>query len=90
MDKIDFNKGMGKIKKRVKKDRIENEKEDNFKCRTINEKICPLMSDAKYQVACTPQCKIHRADKKGFECLFSELASISWNLKNKNKYTNKN
>jgi len=80
MDKIDFNKGMGKIKKRARKDRIEDEKGDGFKCRTINEKLCPFMSNAKYQVACTPQCKIYRANKKGFECRLVELSAISYSL----------
>ncbi|MCK5466842.1 hypothetical protein KAI56_05110 [Candidatus Parcubacteria bacterium] len=89
MDKIDFNKGMGKIKKRVKKDRTENEKEGSFKCQTINEKLCPFMSNAKYQVACTPQCKIYRASKKGFECRFAELSSISYSLNEILKYFSK-
>lgn len=85
MDKIDFNKGMGKIKKRVKKNRIEDKKEDDFKCRTISEKLCPFMSNAKYQVACTSQCKIYRADKGEYGCAFSELTSISWSLSGKKK-----
>jgi len=80
-----FEKKAKTLKERVRKDEIENEKRDSSKRRTINGKICPFMSTLNKQVACTPQCKIHRANKKGYECSLSELASISWNLKNKNK-----
>jgi len=76
----------GEIEKKVKnlgekveKDRTENEK-NGFKRQTVTEKICPFMSSPNEQVACTPQCKIHRADKKGFECIFSELVPISFNM----------
>jgi len=88
MNKIDFNKGMGKIKKRVKKDRTESEKEDGSKCRTINKKICPFMSSPDEQVACTSQCRIYREDKGEYGCAFSELTSISWSLSGKKKKRN--
>ena len=84
MEKIDFNKGMGEIKKRVKKSGVKNEEKDNFKCQTINEKICPFMSALNADRECTSQCKLYRANKKGYECPFSELSCISYNLKNKN------
>ena len=78
--KNNLEKKMKDLGKRTTKDRIENKKNDGFKCQTINEKLCPFMSDAKYQVACTPQCKIYRASKKGFECRFAELSPISYSL----------
>lgn len=74
-----FEKKAAELKDKVSKNQNSSEK---LEYQTINEKICPFMSDSRGQIACTPQCKIQRADKKGFECIFSELAPISWNLKN--------
>ena len=51
----------------------------------ITEKICPFMSSLNSQVPCTPQCKLYRAGKKGYECHFMELQSISFNGRMKNK-----
>ena len=78
--KCDLEKKMQDLGKRVKKNKIRNEetgKENKKIC--IKEKICPFMSTPDEEIACTPQCKIHRADKKGFECIFSELVPISFN-----------
>ena len=86
--KNNLEKKMKDMGKRTAKDRIENKEKDGFKCRTINEKLCPFMSNAKYQVACTPQCKIYRADKGEYGCAFSELTSISWGLNGKKKKKN--
>ena len=86
--KSELEKKMKDLGKRTAKDRIENEEKDDLKCRTINEKLCPFMSNAKYQVACTPQCKIYRADKGEYGCAFSELTSISWGLNGKKKKKN--
>ena len=86
MEKVDYKKGMEKIKKRAKKSGMGNKEENSLECRTINEKLCPFMSNAKYQVACTPQCKIYRANKKGFECRLVELSAISYSLNEILKY----
>lgn len=51
----------------------------------IQEKICPFMSSLNQQVACTPQCKLYRAERKGYECHFMELQSISWSLRQNKK-----
>ena len=77
--KCGLEKKVKDLGKKVEKNRTENEK-DGFKHQTVNGKICPFMSNAKYQVACTPQCKIYRASKKGFECRFAELSPISYSL----------
>ena len=79
--KKQFNKKAADLKKEVRKNKMDNEEKDDFKCRTINEKLCPLMSNAKYQVACTPQCKLYRAGVKKYECYFMALETISWNTK---------
>ena len=84
-----FKKRAANLKEEVKKNRTTEKKNRGNGKRYINEKLCPFMTSPDEQVACTPQCKIHRADKKGFECMFSELASISWSLKDKNKYYKK-
>ena len=90
MEKINYKKRMEKIGKRTAKDRIENEEKDDFKCQTINEKLCPFMSDGHCEVACSPQCKLYRADKKGYECYFMVLQSISWFLKKQNEEQEEN
>jgi len=48
----------------------------------INEKICPFsMSHPDGPKPCTPQCILYRPKKRGYECYFMELQSISWFLK---------
>lgn len=60
-------------------------------------KICPFQSNGEEEVACSPRCMLFRANKrKGYECPFSEMTSISWllresgqknfNYKNNNQY----
>ena len=80
MKKINFEKKADDLRKDVNENKTVQEENGEI---YIDGKICPFRGDAKHQVACTPQCKLHRADKKGFECIFSELAPISWSLKNK-------
>lgn len=41
--------------------------------------ICPLISTPKQRYPCTSNCKLFRAKHVGFECVFQELKSISWN-----------
>ncbi len=43
--------------------------------------ICPFMSDPKRQVSCTDDCKLFRESRRGYECYFQELQSISWNTR---------
>jgi hypothetical protein len=81
--KEEFKKRAADLKEEVSKNKTAEEESGEI---YINEKLCPFRGDAKHQVACTQQCKIHRPEKKGFECMFSELASISWSLKDRNKY----
>ena len=81
-----FKKRAANLKKEVKKNRTAEKSDKEDGKRYINEKICPFMSDSHGQVACTPQCKIHRANKKGFECIFSELVPISFNASTIQKY----
>jgi len=81
MGNIDFNKGMGKIKKRVKKSGVKSKEKDNFKCRTTNGKICPFMSTPEADRACTSRCKLYRPKQKDYECYFMALQRISWLLK---------
>ena len=78
--KCDLEKKMQDLGKKSREDRIENGEKDDFKCRTINEKLCPFMSTPEADRACTQQCKFYRAKKKGYECPFSELSCISFNL----------
>ena len=76
MKEINFEKRADKLKKDVNKNKTVQKKNGKI---CINEKLCPFMSTPNAEVACTEQCKIHRADKKGFECIFSELVPISFN-----------
>lgn len=46
-------------------------------------KICPFMSSKDNKVECTEECQIHKG-KKGYECPFSELNKISYNLNPQN------
>ena len=43
--------------------------------------ICPFMSTPDREVACTPRCKLYRQVRKGYECYFMEMQSISWNTR---------
>lgn len=43
---------------------------------------CPFKSDAKEKSPCTPDCQLHREGKNGFACVFHELATLSWNIRN--------
>lgn len=43
--------------------------------------ICPFMSDSKKQVSCNEDCKLFRETRRGYECYFQELQSISWNTR---------
>ncbi|MCK4745277.1 hypothetical protein KAS41_04405 [Candidatus Parcubacteria bacterium] len=90
MEKINYKKRMEKIGKRTAKNKTGNAEKNNFKCRTINEKLCPFMSDGYCEVACSPRCKFYRADKKNYECYFMVLQSISWFLKKKNEEQKEN
>ena len=76
MEKTNWKKRFAELKERVEKGDPRPR---------VTEKICPFMSTADKLVACTPQCKFYRADKKGFECYFMELRSISWSLRNVEK-----
>ena len=78
--KKEFKKRAADLKKEVGKDRMNNKEENNFKCQTTSEKICPFMSTPEVDCACTSRCKFYRAKKKGYECPFSELSCISFNL----------
>jgi len=51
------------------------------KAGTILDKICPLMSAAGQQVACTSQCKLYKHNSHGYECPLQELNAISFQLK---------
>jgi len=81
--KCGLEKKVKDLGEKVEKDRVENEK-DGFKRQTVNREICPFMSTPEADRACTSRCKFYRANKKGYECPFSELSCISYNLKNKN------
>ena len=87
--KYGLEKKMKDLGKKSREDKTRNEetgKENGKIC--IDGKICPFMSTPDEQVACTPQCKIYRADKGEYGCAFSELTSISWNLSGKKKKNN--
>lgn len=43
--------------------------------------ICPFMSTPEKEVSCTPRCKLFRNARKGYECYFMEMQSISWNTR---------
>ena len=43
--------------------------------------ICPFMSTPEKQVSCTPDCKLFRQGRRGYECYLQELQSISWNTR---------
>lgn len=45
------------------------------------ESICPFMSTPKIFVHCTDRCKFFKSGRKGYECIFQELGSISWNTR---------
>lgn len=43
--------------------------------------ICPFMSNIAAEVSCTPDCKLFRSARRGYECYIQELQSISWNTR---------
>lgn len=45
------------------------------------EKLCPFMSTADKQAACTPQCKLYKPNSHGYECPVQELSAISFQLR---------
>ena len=43
------------------------------------QKICPFRSTPEKPVICDESCKLYRSDKKkGYECYFMELQSLTW------------
>jgi len=46
-----------------------------------NQKICPFMSTPDKAVMCTPDCKLFRNNRPGYECYFQEIQAISWHTK---------
>ena len=71
MKKINYKKKMEKIGKRTA--RITNE--NNTEISNSNDKKCPFRDRV-----CDESCQLFR-NKEGYECLFQEIAAISWNLK---------
>lgn len=43
--------------------------------------ICPFMSSPEREVSCSPRCKLFRGARRGYECYFMELQSISYNVR---------
>ncbi|HDZ86019.1 MAG TPA: hypothetical protein ENH35_05775 [Candidatus Moranbacteria bacterium] len=50
----------------------------------VTEKICPLMTNGKDQIACTQQCQFYRVGKNGYACPIQELTAISWAFRPRN------
>lgn len=89
MNKVDYKKELEKLRKKVEKQTQSIEKLASRKKPTpvlrqpskVDDKICPLMSDAYTPVACTSRCKIFCKNRsKGFECVLQDLMTISWRL----------
>ena len=64
------------IKKRIETLR-ENSRNnlDKNNLKNPNEKMCPFRDQV-----CNSRCRLFR-DKKGYECPFMEINSISWNIR---------
>lgn len=82
--KLDFTKELKKIGKRVEKRREDNpnmEPEMNKPAmEEKTEKFCPFMSTLEQKVPCSPHCKLYREQKKGYNCPFPEIFSVSYKL----------
>ena len=49
-----------------------------------NDKFCPFsQGHPNGPQPCNPNCKLHRSELKGYECIFHELRAITWNTKKK-------
>lgn len=61
------------------------EREDEEDCKIPDgKKICPFMNGFRRGILCTPDCALYREGKKDHECVFHELQSTSWFLKQAN------
>ena len=64
------------IKKRIntlRENSRNNPSKKNLK--NPNDKECPFRDQV-----CNSNCKLFRSNKKGYECPFQEITSMSWNL----------
>ncbi len=69
MEKADIKTRINSMRENSKK----NPNKNNLK--NPNEKECPFRDQV-----CGPHCKLFRSSKKGYECPFQEVTSMSWNL----------
>ena len=54
----------------------DNAEKNNSDMKNPNDKECPFRDQV-----CNSRCKLFRASRKGFECPFQEISSMSWDLK---------
>ena len=86
MSNGNYSEKMVNVRERTKNERPEDNEKPGVATSNAqavkNIKFCPFRECKK---PCDPNCMLHRPEKKGFECYFMELQSISWWLSKKFK-----